>query len=173
MQRFGRSMLSIAFVATLAAQDKPDFSGHWVLASATNLDPDVPQSLTVKQTIARTNRFGVPMEPFFKEMTIERQYADHASADTYDIGTVGGRTGRLIGRGSQPITETHFSIRWVVDRLVIETSGTTEVPGQNAQHDERIEIWQLDPTGILTLTVSASASGIESQSKVLTYRRNY
>jgi len=172
VQRVFLPLLPFAYVATLVAQDQPDSSGQWVLASTAFRGPDLAQFLTVKQTIARTNAFGAPMEPFFKEITIERQFVDHSTTDTYQIGTRGGTTGGLIGRNGQPTTQTHFSIRWDDGRLVIETSSDSETPGQSAQHVERTEIWQLDPTGRLRMRVSSSGSGIEPRSSVLTYRRN-
>ena len=171
MQRLRLSILPVVFVATLIAQDKPDFSGRWVLAAATVTDPNVAQSLTVKQLIARTNVFGAPIEPYFSEINIERQFVDHARTDTYQIGIMGGTTGGVVGLGGRPVTQSRFSVLWDADRLVIQTSSDSGT-AQAAQHSERTEIWQLDPTGILTLSVSSSGSGIEPKSNVLTYRKN-
>jgi hypothetical protein len=171
MQRVLLAVLPVVFVAMLFAQGKPDFSGRWVLASATVADPDVAESLTVKQVIARTNVFGAPMEPYFSEISIEREFVDHARTDTYQIGTAGGTIGGVGGLGGRPVTQSRVSVQWDADRLVIETSSDSGT-AQAAQHSERKEIWQLDPTGTLTSSVSSSGSGIEPRSNVLTYRKD-
>jgi hypothetical protein len=66
--------LSIAVTATGAAQDQPDFSGRWVLTSVLSVDSNVAQSLTVRQPVARVNAFGAAMEPYFKELIVEREF---------------------------------------------------------------------------------------------------
>ena len=157
------SLLSIALSVTIAAQDKPDFSGRWVLAGSAHSDSDVAQSLTVRQPIARTNVFGAPMEPYFKELTVERQFANHVSTETYPIGVIGGTVG---GGGSQ----TRISVRWENDRLVIETgsyAGSTREAGPYTEHTEE---WKLD-AGALTISIIDRASDTESRSNTLTYRK--
>ena len=164
MRRLGLSILPIAFVVTLFAQEKPDFSGRWVLSPSAVVDRDVPQSLTVKQVVARTN--------VFEDITIVREFADHARTDTYQIGIVGGTIGgvsRLLGR---PVTETRFSVQWDANRLVFKTSSDSEVPGQTQQHSEHTEIWQLAGDGTLIMAVTDRSSSVEPASKVLTYRKD-
>ena len=54
------SILSMLVAATVAAQDKPDFSGRWILETSVPAGPDVARSLTVRQTVVRTNVYGAP-----------------------------------------------------------------------------------------------------------------
>jgi hypothetical protein len=66
-----RRTSSIALIALatigVAAQGKPDFSGRWVLAG-----PQRPGAV-VRQTVVRATVQGDPMDPFFRDITIERQ----------------------------------------------------------------------------------------------------
>ena len=43
--------LSVSIAAAVAAQDKPDFSGHWVLEPAVDSPSDAALSLTVRQPV--------------------------------------------------------------------------------------------------------------------------
>lgn len=65
------ALLMLAAIG-VAAQDKPDFSGRWVLATPQQSDTDIPLVLSVRQTLVRTTVHGEPMEPFFRDITIER-----------------------------------------------------------------------------------------------------
>lgn len=56
--------------AALAAQDKPDFSGSWTLESGSP-GADIPRTLSVSQSLVRTNVRGEPVRPFFKNWHIE------------------------------------------------------------------------------------------------------
>ena len=46
---------------TSAAQDKPDFSGHWILETPAPSGADVPRALTIRQSLVRTNVRGEPV----------------------------------------------------------------------------------------------------------------
>src|SRR5687768_14816038 len=56
--------------------DKPDFSGRWILESASVPGPDVPRSLAVRQPlVVRTTVTGTPMAPAFRTIAIDRELA--------------------------------------------------------------------------------------------------
>src|SRR5262245_4825656 len=112
------AILLMAIPAAVAAQDKPDFSGRWVLVSSSTPDPSAAQTLAVRQTVTRTNVRGGPMQPFFSALIVERQFADRAATATYQIGVQGGMVGGIVGGGG---AETRRSVRWEGNRLVIET----------------------------------------------------
>jgi hypothetical protein len=59
--RFAAALIvaAVAF-ASASAQQHPDFSGHWVLVSATSDSTDVPRSLVVQQPLTRTTAPGAP-----------------------------------------------------------------------------------------------------------------
>lgn len=87
------AILSVLLAAPVAAQGKPDFSGHWILETPGGAGPDVAQLLTVRQPVVRTNVYGAPMPPFFKELSVERHFATDARTETYQIGVEGGVVG--------------------------------------------------------------------------------
>lgn len=132
--------LSIA--ASVVAQDKPDFSGRWVLENPPDSALDIAGALTVRQSIVQTTVYGTPMEPFFKDLAVEREFKNGRRSETYQIGVVGGiiggvdRTGRGTGPdGQRP--ETGVSVLWDSNRLVIETgtySGPTPESGPYTEH---------------------------------------
>lgn len=84
-------------VRPATAQDRPDFSGSWVLESGSP-GPDVPQALSVSQSLVRANVRGEPMTPFFKDITITRSLPGGTRSETYQIGVEGGTvSGRAAG----------------------------------------------------------------------------
>ena len=57
-KRFHQSWASLLIVFTtvgIAAQDKPDFSGRWVLTIPQQSDTDTPLALSVRQTVVRND----------------------------------------------------------------------------------------------------------------------
>lgn len=84
----GSIPLALVFSAALTlaanftfAQDKPDFSGSWVLASGPT-DADVPQALSIQQPLHRTNRLGEPVTPFYFDITIARTLPTGTKSET-------------------------------------------------------------------------------------------
>jgi len=84
------SILSMLVAATVVAQDKPDFSGRWILETSAGAGPDGARALTVRQPVVRTNVYGAPMPPFFKELSVDRQFGTDVRSETYQIGIEGG-----------------------------------------------------------------------------------
>ena len=169
------SMLSIVVAASVVAQDRPDFSGRWVLESPSAAGPDVARSLTVRQPIVRTNVSGAPMEPVFEELTVERRYASGTRSDTYRFGvggTVGGgnRAGRGTGANGM-IPETRVSLRWDGSLLVLDTGSYSGPTREAGPYTERTEVWQLNDAGRLVLSVTSRGSGVDATSQTLTYRK--
>lgn len=176
MRKSAGSFVLISLVAALAAQDKPDFSGRWVLEDPLEAAPDVPRALTIRQSLVTTTALGSPMEPFFKDLTIEREFEQGKVSDSYWIGIVGGVIGGLDknGRGYGPGGESplkRFSVVWDGNRLVIETgrySGRTLESGPYSEHKE---VWWLDETSKLVMTVTHRTSEAEPVTRTLTYGR--
>ncbi|HUR20264.1 MAG TPA: hypothetical protein VMZ90_05600 [Vicinamibacterales bacterium] len=108
--------------AGLAAQDKPDFSGSWTLESPPGAD--IPQTLSVTQSLRRANVRGEPMKPVFKDITVTRALASGKRSDTYEIGVVG-VTVPGTARGSVNAPRTHHRVVWQEQALVIESGSYT------------------------------------------------
>jgi hypothetical protein len=128
-----------------AAQDKPDFSGRWILVASARSDPSVAQSLTVRQPVIRTNVFGAPMPPSFLQLTVDREFIGSTQTDNYQIGVEGGTVGGVVGGRS---FKTHVSVRWEGDRLLIETSSYSGSSRDDGPYREHREEWELDPAGM-------------------------
>ena len=157
--------VTVALTAVTAAQSQSDFSGRWILVRPETATADVARALTVRQPIVRTNVYGAPMEPFFKEISVDRDFGGRVSTDTHQIGMGGGTISvpGPIGRG----VSTKFLVRWEDGRLVIDTGRT-----EDGKFSGRTEVWQLDAAGLLTITVTDRATGAETRTTTATYRRN-
>src|SRR5580765_7958111 len=109
----------VSLTEPLAAQEKPDFSGSWILESGAS-GTDIPQALSVRQALVRTNVRGEPMQPFFKDITVTRVLASSTRSETYQIGVVGGSVS--VGSIGQ---RTHHRVAWEEQALVIESGSYT------------------------------------------------
>src|SRR5262245_65143851 len=107
------AVLLVGLSSSLAAQDKPDFSGRWVLESPSQPTTDIPRVMTIRQVLTRTNVFGQPMKPFFKEIAVDDE--------TYPIGVVA-------GRGGSTGPEHRLTVEWDGNSLVFESTSYTR-PG--------------------------------------------
>jgi hypothetical protein len=172
MRRLGLFLvLLIATPRFVATQKQPDFSGEWVLVSATRSDSDAAPMLTVRQTLVRTDASGQPMAPFFSQLIVERKFVDHPRKDTYQLGVHGvrgGISGGIIGGGG---VQTRYSVLWEGDRLVIETGSYSGPSRQDGPYWEHTEVWGLDREGQLVLSIT-DRSDKDQTSNTLTYRRN-
>jgi hypothetical protein len=167
-------VVAVSVVVPLVAQDTPDFSGHWVLESASPSAADIPRTLSVTMSLVRTNVRGEPMIPFFKDITVARELAKGTSSQTYQIGVVGGEVGGTVGgRGSgrSEFPSRHYRVVWEKETLVIETGSYTGPAPESGQWAERREAWSLDPDGRLRLAITSRSSGSASSTVTLVYRR--
>jgi hypothetical protein len=122
-------------------QDPPDFSGTWVVVSATPPGAAAP-TLVVRQTFKRASSTGMPLDRPAVSLTIERHGQGTVVTHTYHVGTMGGTVGGVDrnGRGTGPkgqVTRTTVASRWNGGELVLERasySGPTResVPTSNA-----------------------------------------
>ena len=85
---------------SVAAQDKPDFSGRWVLGTPQQSAAEIPLALSVHQSVVRTTVRGGPMEPFFRDITIERQFETGTRSEIHLIGVQGGTVPGLRADGT-------------------------------------------------------------------------
>jgi hypothetical protein len=162
--------LALVFVTPQAAQDKPDFSGHWILESQWQPTADIPRALSVHQSLVQTNVYGQPMTPFFKDISVERAFESGSRSETYDIGVLGGVVGGL-GKGPrQP--QTLFSATWEDQALVIEKRTYTGPTPGSGDWTERREVWSLDQEHRLRVTITTRDSTVASKTIEVTYRRN-
>ena len=159
----------------LAAQDKPDFSGNWVLQDPPQPGVDIPRTLAIRQPLQRTTVLGKPMPPAFLHLTIERHFESGVSAETYHVGTEGGTVSGIVGDGRsvQDVNRarSRVSVRWDGDRLQIETGRYSGPTRDSGPYTEHTEVWWLDEQGRLLITVVDRRSDSELATRTLTYRR--
>jgi hypothetical protein len=156
----------LPFAAQTAAQDKPDFTGSWVLESGSS-GADIPQSLLVSQSVVQTN------VPFTSDIAITRVLATSTHSETYLIGVVGGTTAGTVrgfpDRANGP--QTHFAVRWDEQSLVIERGSYTGPSRETGDWSERREVWSLDSSLRLHLSISTRSSVDAATTVTLIYRR--
>jgi hypothetical protein len=159
----------VSLGAPLAAQEKPDFSGSWILESGAS-GTDIPQALSVSQSLVRTNVRGEPMQPFFKDITVTRVLATSTRSETFQIGGVGGSVssradGGFIGQ------RTHHRVAWEEQALVIESGSYTGPVPESGDWAERREVWSLDSGVRLRMAITVRGSVDTPETVMLVYRR--
>ena len=79
-------LLTSLVAVVVEAQEKPDFSGSWVLQDPPQSSVDIPRVLTIRQPLRRTTARGEPMPPVFLDFTVEKHFESEVRTDTYHIG---------------------------------------------------------------------------------------
>jgi len=163
-------VVAMCLTTRVAAQARPDFSGNWVLESEPPLATASARAISVSMSLVQTNVRGEPMTPYFKDISVVREFADSTSSDTYLIGFVGGVVGGRTTASSDRLN-SHYRVEWEDQALVIENGtyiGTTRESGQWA---ERREVWSLDAGGRLRVMIATRNSVGTSSEIALLYRR--
>ena len=162
-------VVMVSLGVRLAAQDKPDFSGSWILESGSSA-ADIPQTLSVSQSLVRTNVRGEAMKPFFTNITVTRSLASGTRSETYQIGVVGGT---VFGRadGSVDGLRTHHRVAWEEQALVIESGSYTGPVPESGDWAERREVWALDSGVRLRLAITTRSPVDAPNTVILVYRR--
>jgi hypothetical protein len=151
--------------AVSAAQEKPDFSGRWVLVSSRKSDDSVARDMLVRHTPDHPDAPGGVLH-------VERGFGKSGGieSETLLIGVYSG-TVNGISRGSTqayPLTSSRVSITWSGSRLVIEKSSYSG-PGTAAQH---VEEWSLTGKNILLITMTDRIGGsMQPKTRTVVYRR--
>jgi len=166
--------LSVALImlatVTFAAQGKPDFSGRWILATPWPSDPDIPSALSVRQTLVRTTIHGDPIEPFFRDIAVDRQFESRTRSETDLIGVLGGVVPGIRADGRPNGPTAHRAVKWEGNSLVFETGSYTGQRPETGVWAERREVWSLDPDGRLRVVITSRSSS-DPREITLVYRR--
>jgi hypothetical protein len=131
-------------VAAVCAQDRPNFSGEWVLIEPV-IDP--PSVLTIVQDE--------------QTIRIETRTSGGPSSGTYGVGTVGGVVGPLPGE----IPRIEWS--WKGGALVVTWEGGRMIPGAVRQ-----EVWSLDQRGRLVVSITMRRPNAVASTTRFVYRRS-
>jgi hypothetical protein len=128
-------------------------------------------ALSVRQTLVRTTVRGDPMEPFFRDITIGRQFETGTQSETHLIGVQGGRVSGRRADGSLTGPTTHHAVTWDGNALVFESRSYTGQYPETGTWAEGREIWSLEADGRLRVAITRRSSGDGSRAVTLLYRR--
>ena len=170
VQTWPIALIMLAAVGVVA-QDKPDFSGRWILTTPQQSEADIPLALSVRQTLVRTTVRGEPMEPFFRDIAIERQFETGTRSENHLIGVQGGTVAGLRADGIPNGTTAHHAVKWDGNALVFESGSYTGQRPETGTWVERREIWSLDADGRLRVAITTRSSGDGSKDITLMYWR--
>jgi hypothetical protein len=166
-------MVGLVVLASTAprAQHMPDLSGQWVLESLAPPVSDMPRALSIRQSLVRTNVRGEAVKPFFKDITIDREFESGTRTETFLIGVVGGKDPgtRVDGSPDGPYTRT--AVVWEGNTLAIERGSHTGPTPETGVWTERREVWSLKGADRLLVAVTSRSSVDDPKTVTLTYRR--
>jgi len=169
------STCMLVLLGSVVAQTpkEPDFSGEWVLVKASGTGSDPAPALTVRQTITRTTVRGEPMTPWFSDLTVERHFRTGVVSETYKIGMSGGSVSGTVTAASSLRREerTTAAVMWEGESLIIRTSRYSGPPHESGPYTEHEEVWSIDPSGRLSITITDRSSGTQTATVMLIYRR--
>jgi hypothetical protein len=163
--------LLILATAIVVAQNKPDFSGRWILAVPESSASDIPSALSVRQTVVRTTIHREPMEPFFKNIAIDLEFESGVRSEDHLIGVSGAIVPGRRPDGSLQGLQAYHSVDWEGSSLVFENGTHTGPKPETGVWAERRETWSLDPEGRLRIVIVTRSSADDSRTVTLVYRR--
>lgn len=164
-------VLTVLVGSSLPAQDRPDFTGRWILESPSQPASDTPRALSVRQSLVSTNVRGEPTRPFFKDITIERQFQSSAHSETDQIGVVGGVVPGFGSDGTSNGPRHHHAVRWDANALVFERGSYTGQSPETGVWTEHREVWSLDSDSRLHVVITIRSSVDAPRTVALVYRR--
>ena len=160
----GPSHHALIFLAALGliapssarAQDRPDFSGRWVLESSST-GSNAPATLIVRHA---------------KTITIEREFSTGPTRETHEIGLMGGFVSGGVGAsGNQDQRRSSHSVRWEDRTLVFEQGSQVDSRTGPAEWSERREEWSVVENGRLRVTITTKSSVFDARTTTAIYRR--
>jgi len=107
------------------------------------------------------------MKPFFKDMTVTREFANRSTVETYLLGAAGGSS-RSHPAGT--FLKTHHRTVWEKETLVIESGMHTGSAPETGDWTEHREVWSLD-SGRLHVEISDKSSSGPPFAATLVYKR--
>jgi hypothetical protein len=154
----------------LEAQGPSQLLGRWILEAGQEAVSVAPQAVAVRQSLTRTMERG-PMKPFFKDVTIEREFATGIRSETYQIGVAGERVPSVNKEGTANRRLIDHSVRFEGQSLIIESGSEISKTPESNGRPERREVWQVEPDGRLKLTITTRTSNDSPKTDTFMYRR--
>jgi hypothetical protein len=145
-------VLISAIAGAASAQNKPDFSGQWILVSPRDLPATAALELAISQHV----------EGSVTTIRVERSSGD-AHPSRY-------RVGLRVHTERRDGSENRLLVSWNENSLVIQR-GHYKRRGDSEPYTQRSEVWSLDKEGRLVISATEWAAGREAETINLTYRR--
>jgi hypothetical protein len=111
------------------------------------------------------------LEPFFRDITIERQFETGTRSETHLIGVQGVTVSGLRADGSPNVPTGHHAVRWDGNALVFGSGSYSGHRPETGVWTERREKWSLDADGRLRVVITMRSSGDGSRTITVQYRR--
>lgn len=111
------------------------------------------------------------MKPFFRDLTIEREFESGTRSETYQIDAVGERAPDIRDDASRARQRTDHSIRWDGNSLVIQNGSYSTSTAPSGVRVEQREVWSLGPDDRLKVTITTRSSVDAPRTDTVTYRR--
>lgn len=167
--------LCVSLIAgAVSAQQKPDFTGEWVLVTSSNGATDAAPALSVRHWFEHaTSPRGVPVD--IPHLAIERRFGTDVKSEHYQIGLSGGVVGGVAGGvvpGSVSGWSTQHSVKWDGNTLVISTGSYSGPAREAGPYSERDEAWSFAAPDILVITVTERSAGAGPRTVQFRYRRS-
>jgi hypothetical protein len=167
-----RTVLFLAISAAVSAQSGTDFSGRWKLEPSPELSSEIAHALTVRQSVVSTNVRGEPMTPYFKDIAIEREFADRTRLERHEIGVIGGSvSGSNADKAGDARRRQYGAAKWDSTALVFEDGSHTGHERETGVWSDRREVWSLVSGDRLLVTITTRGSGAAPRTLTLVYRR--
>ena len=160
-------VLIVLATSAAAAQERPDFSGRWILAEPQQPDSETPSELSVHQTIVQTTVRGEPMPPYVSRLSIDRRFDSGVRSESHAMGL----GGQVPAPGDPQTPRVHHALRWEGAALVMERGSYTGPRPGTGVWTSRREVWSLDADGRLRVVVTRSSSTDPSTTVTEIYRR--
>ena len=111
------------------------------------------------------------MKPFFRDVTIEREFETGTRSETYQIGVAGERIPPVNEDGIPNRRPIGSSVRLEGQSLIIESGSEIGQTPESNGRPERREVWQVEPDGRLKLTITTRTSTDPLKTDTFIYRR--
>lgn len=167
-------VIATAMLTLAQMPPEPDFSGDWKLVSPVPPGVEAAAAMTVVQPVTRADVYGKPINPFFAELLVTREYATGPRTERHLIGATGGTVSGAVpgGQSAASATSTQHSVRWQGRTLVLESSRYIGPASAWREWDKRREEWSFDEQGRLRIVVTTETSErSETSSVTLIYQR--
>jgi hypothetical protein len=174
---FRRALCLSAFlvVTSATAQERPNFSGEWLLEQRTGDLGDFADQLIVRQWMEGWISPVTGKSGAFEFIAIDRRIRGQLQSSQRQIGIAGGIVGPVVaeshGGGPGPSLQTRFSTHWDGTTLVMENGSYRGWPRESGPYSEYREAWSLDGAALRVAITTQDSTGKASTAALVYMKR--